>query len=72
MSAYANDPRVADPTKRGELFHVTCDGGSTAQVRRFLDTDVFVVWGDDEDRSADWREFATADEAIRSLIGEPQ
>jgi hypothetical protein len=74
VSAYANDPRVTDPIGTGALFHVTCcpGEGPTAQVRRFLDGDTWVVWLDDEDAKAEWREFSTADEAIHSLIGDPQ
>jgi hypothetical protein len=66
MTIYENDPRVTD---LGDLRLVKHDDGRSGQV-----------WSDDQGTVAAWwdghpedrREFATADDAIRSLIGEPQ
>ncbi len=74
MSAYDNDPRVENFQGRGTLFRVSRYAGekAIARVRRFLDTDVWMVWLDDPGSAEPgWQEFPTADEAIRSLIGDP-
>lgn len=74
MSAYTRDGRVTDPIGTGTLFHVAREpkGELIGQVRRFLDGDTWVVWLTDEDAEAEWREFPAADDAIRSLIGDPR
>ena len=75
MSAYANDSRVENFQGRGNLYRVSRQPGGepVARVRRFLDSDLWAVWpGGNGPADPDWREFPTADEAIRSLIGDPQ
>ncbi|AEV86882.1 hypothetical protein ACWT_5864 [Actinoplanes sp. SE50] len=74
MSAYANDPRVNDVTGRGTLFLVADkpDGEPVARVRPFIDGATWVAWPVDENLMTELPEFGTADEAIRSVIGDPQ
>lgn len=78
MSAYDNDPRVENFQGRGNLYRVSRHPGEdpVARVRRFLDSDSWAVWpggtGPAEPEWQEWQEFPTADEAIRSLIGDPQ
>jgi hypothetical protein len=73
MSAYDNDPRVTDVTGHGALYSATCcpGEGPTAQVRLGMD-DKFSVFLDGQDSVIDPELFDTADEAIHSLIGDPQ
>lgn len=76
MSAgYDNDPRVENFQGRGTLYLVSRRPGErpVARVRRFIGDDAWAVWpGGTGPAEPGWREFPTADEAIRSLIGDPR
>jgi hypothetical protein len=75
VSAYDNDARVWNRNGCSNVFFVNWgpgQDGPRAKVREFLDTGRWVVWPDDDDAEGEWVDFCTADEAIRSLIGEPQ
>jgi hypothetical protein len=69
VSAYDNDPRVTDLTGKGGAFAVTAvpDRAPIMMVRSFT------AWqpGEEWAFAAEKPVFPTADEAIRSLIGEP-
>jgi hypothetical protein len=75
VSAYDNDPRVDRPTNSSDLLHVDLGPDRAAEVgivRRRGNSDRWAAWlSIDGDRDG-WQEFATADDAIRSLIGDPR
>lgn len=69
MSAYTNDPRVRYDETTGGLIVTCCPDAAGAPTARIDadDTGGFVaVSGDETER------FATVDDALRDLIGEPQ
>lgn len=76
MSAYDNDPRAQYYDDDPGIYVVRLDGGTTVMGRRdgrvqpTADGTRFeaIAWGWDPAKE----EFDTADEAIRSLIGDPQ
>lgn len=75
MIAYDNDPRVWNRNGCGNVFLINYapgQDGPRAKVREFLDTGRWVVWLDDKPAKSEWVQYDTADEAIRSLIGDPQ
>lgn len=71
MSAYDNDPRVSKV--HDSLFHLLADvrGDGLGTVYRYGDAEPFTA--EPHDRTyPEESGFATADDAIRSLIGGPQ
>jgi hypothetical protein len=74
VSAYDNDPRVTDLTGKGGAFAVTAvpDRAPIMMVRSNVEGG-FTAWqpGEEWAFAAEKPVFPTADEAIRSLIGEP-
>lgn len=73
MTAYNNDPRVTDVTGHGALYSVTCcqGEGPTAQVRACIEGGYSVFLDGQESVIDPPPPFATADEAIHALIGDP-
>jgi hypothetical protein len=71
VSAYDNDPRVVDRTGGGTVFTIL-PGSTTRPIGNVAPAEHggFVGWTDG--RKPEGPGFATADEAIRSLIGDPQ
>ena len=71
MSAYDNDPRVSKV--HGNLFHLLADvrGDGLGTVYRYGDGELFTAEPHDRAHPAA-SGFATVDEAIHSLIGDPQ
>ncbi len=75
MSAYRNDPRVVDRTGDGTVFTIL-PGSADRPIGNVAPAVLggFVAWTTPtrDTRKPDGPGFATADEAIRSLIGEPR